>query len=71
MQNILKAPRANIFGVTMFVIYNALFSTKPQRNALGFKAIHCNRYHIRQLMTSLEYLYSTTIISDKSHVLKK
>ncbi|KAB2017693.1 hypothetical protein ES319_D08G180000v1 [Gossypium barbadense] len=49
---------------TKFVINDALFSTKSQRNLLSFKDICINGYHIRTMNEkNIEYLYITNVES--------
>ncbi|PIN04101.1 hypothetical protein CDL12_23366 [Handroanthus impetiginosus] len=66
--------KANILlpGETKFVIDDALFSSKSQRNLLSFKDIGQNGYHIETINDqNIEYLHITRVISGKKYVLKK
>ena len=57
--------RANILlpRETKFIIEDALFSTKSQRNLLSFIDICLNGYHIKTMNErDTEYLYITSII---------
>ena len=65
--------RANILlpGGTKIHIYDALYSTKSQRNLLSFKDIRRNRYHIETTNEdNTEYLYITNVVSSKKIYLK-
>ena len=66
--------RANILLPigTKFIIKDALFFTKSQRNLLNFKDIRLNGYHIETMNErDTKYLYITYIISSKKCVLEK
>ena len=57
---------------TKFIIKDALFSIKFQRNLLSFKDIRLNGYHIETMnKKDTKYLYFTSIISSKKCVLEK
>ena len=57
---------------TRFIINNALFSSKSQRNLLSFKDICCNGYHTKTMCEgNNEYLYITNIVSGKKSILEK
>ncbi|TYI19550.1 hypothetical protein ES332_A07G172200v1 [Gossypium tomentosum] len=56
---------------TKFVIDDALYSTKSQRNLLSFKDIRLNGYHIETMNEkNIEYLYITNVECGKKYVLK-
>ncbi|KAG4159554.1 hypothetical protein ERO13_D02G181150v2, partial [Gossypium hirsutum] len=57
---------------TKFVINDALFSIKSQRNLLSFKDIRINRYHIETMNEkNIEYLYITNVEYGKKYVLER
>ncbi|KAG4121989.1 hypothetical protein ERO13_D11G239651v2, partial [Gossypium hirsutum] len=57
---------------TKFVIDDTLYSTKSQRNLLGFKYIRLNGYHIETMdEKNIEYLYITNVECGKKYVLER
>ncbi|KAL1134595.1 hypothetical protein V6Z11_A12G113600 [Gossypium hirsutum] len=57
---------------TKFVIDDALYSTKSQRNLLSFKDIHLNGYHIETMNEkNIEYLYIKNVERGKKYVLER
>ncbi|TYJ14716.1 hypothetical protein E1A91_A10G135800v1, partial [Gossypium mustelinum] len=55
-----------------FVIDDALFSTKSQRNLLSFKDIRINEYHIKTMNEkNIEYLYITNVECGKKYALER
>ncbi|KAG4157943.1 hypothetical protein ERO13_D02G092650v2, partial [Gossypium hirsutum] len=57
---------------TKFVIDDALYSTKSQRNLLSFKDIRLNGYHIETMNEkNIEYLYITNVECGKKYVLER
>ncbi|KAB2009636.1 hypothetical protein ES319_D10G181300v1, partial [Gossypium barbadense] len=57
---------------TKFVIDDALFSTKFQRNLLSFKDIRINGYHILIMNEkNIEYLYITNVECGNKYVLER
>ncbi|TYG41555.1 hypothetical protein ES288_D12G184800v1, partial [Gossypium darwinii] len=57
---------------TIFIINDALFSSKSWRNLLSFKYIYRNGYHIETINEkSIKYLQFITIIFEKKCVLEK
>ncbi|KAK8340845.1 hypothetical protein V6Z11_A08G127100 [Gossypium hirsutum] len=57
---------------TKFVIDDALYSTKFQRNLLSFKDIRLNGYHIETMNEkNIEYLYNTNVECGKKYVLER
>ncbi|KAL1073296.1 hypothetical protein V6Z11_D11G212200 [Gossypium hirsutum] len=55
-----------------FVIDDALYSTKFQRNLLSFKDIRLNGYHIETMNEkNIEYLYITNVKCGKKYVLER
>ncbi|PIN07745.1 hypothetical protein CDL12_19688 [Handroanthus impetiginosus] len=73
--NLIEGSRkANILlpGGTRFVIDDALFSSKSQRNLLSFKDIRRNGYHIETTNDeNIEYLQITMILLGKKCILEK
>ena len=70
----MKASKAHIIlpRGTKFVIDDALYFEKSQRNVLSFKDILKNVYHIETTNKgNVEYLCITTIVSGKKSVLEK
>ena len=66
--------RANIMlpNGTIFIIDNALFSTKLRRNLLNFKDIRLNGYHIKTAKDNgIKYLYIVSNVSTGKQILKK
>ncbi|KAB2074939.1 hypothetical protein ES319_A07G185100v1 [Gossypium barbadense] len=56
---------------TKFVIDDALYSTKSQRNLLSFKDIRLNGYHIETMhKKNIEYLYITKVECGNKYVLE-
>ncbi|KAB2078384.1 hypothetical protein ES319_A06G158700v1, partial [Gossypium barbadense] len=56
---------------TKFVIDDALFATKSQRNLLSFKDIRINGYHIETMNEkNIDYLYITNVECRKKYVLE-
>ena len=61
-----------LHGGTKIYIDDALYSSKSQRNLLSFKDIRRNGYHVETTNEeNVEYLYITSIISDKKCILEK
>ncbi|TYJ01433.1 hypothetical protein E1A91_A13G153100v1 [Gossypium mustelinum] len=57
---------------TKFIIDDALYSTKSQRNLLSFKDIRLNGYHIETMNEkNVEYLYITNVECGKKYVLER
>ncbi|KAG4176187.1 hypothetical protein ERO13_A11G227102v2, partial [Gossypium hirsutum] len=57
---------------TKFVIDDTSYSTKSQRNLLGFKYIHLHGYHIETMEEkNIEYLYITNVECGKKYVLER
>ncbi|KAB2062525.1 hypothetical protein ES319_A10G158400v1, partial [Gossypium barbadense] len=57
---------------TKFIIDNALYSTKSQRNLMSFKDIRLNGYHIETMnKKNIEYLYITNVEHGKKYVLER
>ncbi|KAK8370351.1 hypothetical protein V6Z12_A01G173100 [Gossypium hirsutum] len=57
---------------TKFIIDDALYSTKSQRNLLSFKDIRLNEYHIETMNEkNVEYLYITNIEYGKEYILER
>ncbi|KAB2051502.1 hypothetical protein ES319_A12G059000v1, partial [Gossypium barbadense] len=57
---------------TKFVINDALYSTKSQRNLLSFKDIRLNGYHIETMNEkNIEYLYITNVECGNKYVLER
>ncbi|KAL1112667.1 hypothetical protein V6Z11_D02G140800 [Gossypium hirsutum] len=57
---------------TKFVIDDALYSTKSQKNLLSFKDIRLNGYHIETMNEkNIEYLYITNVEYGKKYVLER
>ncbi|KAB2057386.1 hypothetical protein ERO13_A11G154025v2 [Gossypium hirsutum] len=57
---------------TKFIIDDALYSTKSQRNLLSFKDILLNGYHIETMNEkNVEYLYITNVDCGKKYVLER
>ena len=49
-----------------------MFSSRSKRNLLSFRDIRRNGYHIETTNEKdVEYLYITSIVSEKKHILKK
>ena len=61
-----------LHGGTQIYIDDALYSSKSQRNLLSFKDIRRNGYHVETTNEeNIEYLYITSIISNKKCILEK
>ncbi|KAB2049362.1 hypothetical protein ERO13_A13G153650v2 [Gossypium hirsutum] len=57
---------------TKFIIDDALYSTKSQRNLLSFKDIRLNGYHIETMNEkNVEYLYITNVECGKKYILER
>ncbi|TYH06032.1 hypothetical protein ES288_A08G126000v1, partial [Gossypium darwinii] len=57
---------------TKFIIDDALYSTKSQRNLLSFKDIRLNGYHIETMNEkNVEYLYITNVEYGKKYILER
>ncbi|KAG4114355.1 hypothetical protein ERO13_D12G041150v2, partial [Gossypium hirsutum] len=57
---------------TKYVIDDALFSTKSQRNLSSFKDIRLNGYHIETMNEKrIEYLYIKNVECGKKYVLER
>ncbi|KAG4168542.1 hypothetical protein ERO13_A12G031150v2 [Gossypium hirsutum] len=57
---------------TKYVIDDALFSTKSQRNLSSFKDIRLNGYHIETMNEkNIEYLYIKNVECGKKYVLER
>ncbi|TYJ23409.1 hypothetical protein E1A91_A08G190000v1 [Gossypium mustelinum] len=57
---------------TKFIIDDALYSTKSQRNLLSFKDIRLNGNHIETMNEkNVEYLYITNVECGKKYVLER
>ncbi|KAG4215690.1 hypothetical protein ERO13_A01G192450v2 [Gossypium hirsutum] len=65
---------------TKFIIDDALYSTKSQRNLLSFKDIRLNGYRIETMneknveylyITNVEYLYVTNVECGKKYILER
>ncbi|TYG98680.1 hypothetical protein ES288_A10G136700v1, partial [Gossypium darwinii] len=57
---------------TKFIIDDALYSTKSQRNLLSFKDICLNGYHIETMNEkNVEYLYITNVECGKKYILER
>ncbi|KAB2093270.1 hypothetical protein ES319_A02G085400v1 [Gossypium barbadense] len=55
-----------------FVIDDALYSTKSQRNLLSFKDIRLNGYHIETMNEkNIKYLYITNVECGKKYLLER
>ncbi|KAG4169619.1 hypothetical protein ERO13_A12G091222v2, partial [Gossypium hirsutum] len=57
---------------TKFVIDDALFFSKSQRNLLSFKDIHINGYHIETINEkNIEYLHITNVECGNKYILER